>query len=100
MNKAISSFKESIEIRQCLLAPAREHITDDSFIVELLDLPDNLASQYNGLIDCYEELLPLVRRVDSSVVDEIDCLEQMGDAFLLMRNFDDAYGRYVNTAYL
>lgn len=94
-NKAISCFKDSIEIRKNIMAKVRKGMTDDSFIIPLLDLPDDLSQLCNDLIECYDEMLPLLKRQESGIPDEINCLEEMGDVFSLMRNFDDAFVRYV-----
>ena len=94
-NKAMAHYKDSIGIRERLLAPFKSNLVDNSFIVQLLDLPDELALQCSGMIDCYKVILPLFTRVDTDISNEIDCLEQMGDVYLDMRNWDEAYERYV-----
>lgn len=90
----MSHFKESIEIRERLVAPLILKLIDNSFIETLQDLPDDIKEQYNSLIECYTELLSLLRHVETNAVNEIEYLEKIGDAYSVIRNWDDAYERY------
>ena len=100
--KAISHIKESIDIREKILAPY-DGLNDDSLIMCLEDLSDDLLAQHKGLIDCYAELHPLLEKVSTKKVHENDslgvnmteeeCLHQMGNIYATMRCWDEAYER-------
>ena len=94
-NKAMKCFKASIEIREKLLMPLTGDLTDESFIITLQDLPDSISANYKNLIDCYRELLSLLKCIETEVIDESRYLEQIGDIYSVMRRWDDALSRYV-----
>ena len=100
--KAISHIKDSIDIREKILAPY-DGLNDSSLIMCLEDLPDDLLGQHKGLIDCYAELHPLMEKLCIKQVQENnclgvnlteeECLEQMGNIYATMRCWDEAYER-------
>lgn len=101
-HKAISHFKDSIDIRKKLLPPYDE-LNDSSLIVCMDDLSDDLLGQHKGLIDCYMEIHPLVEAINKKNeengntdvgITSTECLQQMGNIYAAMRCWDDAHERY------
>lgn len=100
--KAIHHIKESIDIREKILAPYDE-LNDSSLIMCMGDLPDELLAQQKGLIDCYIEMNPLLEIIDTKRSNEGDsfninlsqseCFLKMGNIYSTMRCWDDAYDR-------
>lgn len=95
-NKAMAHYEDYIGIWERLLAPFKSNLIDGSFIVQLLDLPDELVLQCSGMIDCYNALLSLLKYVESDTSSEISCLKRMGDVYLDIQNWNEVYERYVH----
>ena len=83
-NKAMAHYEDYIRIWERLLAAFKSNLIDGSFIVQLLDLPDELVLQCSGMIDCCNALLSLLKYVESDTSSEISCLKRMGDVYLDM----------------
>ena len=99
-HKAVYHIKNSIDIREKLLAPY-DDLNDSSLIMCMADLSDDLLGQHKGLIDCYTELHPLLEdinrnKANNSTEEKMSsngCLQQMGNIYTSMRCWDDAFER-------
>lgn len=98
-DEALCYFKESISIREGLISEEdpTSHVINDTllFISNPRSLRPDLVSQYQKLIKCFEEALPLTKLLAGPNHKDVSrLLDRMGEVYKRLHDWDNAIGSF------